>query len=257
MNDYSVPNQFDFERHRLDIINHRNKRYNIIMNTTSAAAEHEQLHNRSKRISPVNDNRNQRYILFILDSSGSIGRSQFNTIKEVLSNLLPLFCGYIKFGVMSYGAIIERDICFDCDQSDRHKVMQALQSIEYHSSSSTRSGDAIRCACDFMLSRRCGYRNKPHPITDVIFLTDGHFNQGEDPCIAAECFPNAVNVISIGIGNNIDYDELECIKGDNAPSHHIFDVKDIAGLKELQIEVLKFLRKGANAKQSNCIKLPL
>ena len=63
-------------------------------------------------------------------------------MKDVLSDLLILFCGDIKFAVMSYGAIIERNICFKCNQS-----------------------------------------NRP--------------------------------------GDNIDYDELECIEGDNNPSPHI------------------------------------
>ena len=46
-------------------------------------------------------------------------------------------------------------------------------------------------------------------------------------------YTDGVNVISIGVGNKIDYDELECIEGDNGASSHIFDVKDLAGLKDL------------------------
>ena len=33
------------------------------------------------------------------------------------------------------------------------------------------TGDAIRCACDYMLSKSCGYFNELNSITDVIFLT--------------------------------------------------------------------------------------
>ena len=228
MDDYSVPNPFDFDGHLSAITTHRNKR--------SAGSK-------------------KRYVLFILDSSGSIKSPQFTVMKEVLSDLLPLFCGNTSFGVMSYGAKLERDICFDCDQKDRVKLWQALRSIKYHNGGSTRSGDAIRCACDYMLSRDCGYLNEPNSITDVIFLTDGHSNSGENVCSATHCIPDGVNVISIGVGDNIDYDELECIKGDNGASSHIFDVKDLAGLKALQAAVSKFL--GDNHQQCRASFNPL
>ena len=224
MDDYSVPNPFDFDGHLSAITTHRNKRQT---------------------------NSKKRYVLFILDSSRSIGRAQFTLMKEVLSDLLPLFCGNALFGVMSYGAKLERDICFNCDQTDRGKLYQALRSIKYHKSGSTRSGDAIRCACDYMLSRSCGYFNEPNSVTDVIFLTDGHSNRGENVCSATNCIAAGVNVISIGVGNKIDYDELECIEGDNGASSHIFDVKDLAGLKDLLAAVFKFL--GDNRQQCKYI----
>ena len=211
MDDYSVPNPFDFDMHLSAITTNHHKRQIDV---------------------------NKRYVLFILDSSGSIGSSQFTTMKNVLSDLLPLFCGNAVFGVMSYGAKLERNICFDCKQSDRAKLQRALHSIKYHRGSSTRSGDAIQCACKYMLSNRCGYYNEPDAITDVIFLTDGHSNRGVDVCTAADCFAHGVNVISIGIGNNIDYDELECIEGDNGAASHIFDVKDLEGLKQLLVDVI-------------------
>ena len=33
---------------------------------------------------------------------------------------------------MSYGAKLDRDICFDFDQKNRFKLQQALLSIKYH-----------------------------------------------------------------------------------------------------------------------------
>ena len=215
INDYNDAKPFDFDGHLSAITSHRNKRL------------------ASSR---------RRYILFILDSSGSIGSSEFTLMKEVLINLLPLFCGNTLFGVMSYGSRLERDICFNCDQTDRFKLYQALRSIVFHNGGATRSGDAIQCACDYMLSRSCGYFNEPNSITDVIFLTDGHSNSGKDVCTAANCIPDGVSVVSIGVGNNIDYDELECIEGNNGGIDHIFDVSNITGLQALQKRVEDFIR---------------
>ena len=95
-----------------------------------------------------------------------------------------------------------------------------------------------------MLSRSCGYYNEENSITDVVFLTDGQSNHGENVCTAANCIPQNVNVISIGVGNRIDYDELECIEGDNGAGSHIFDVNDLEGLKRLQERVVKHLIAG-------------
>ena len=214
LDDNTFPYPFDFNGHLSAITTHRNKR---------------------------SANSRRRYVLFILDSSLSISNYRFTMLKQVLSELIPLFCGNTVFGVMSYGSRIERNICFDCDQGSREDLRQAVLSIPFHGGE-TRSGDAIRCACDYMLSRSCGYFNEPNSITDVIFITDGHSNRGEDVCTAASCIPHGVNVISIGIGNTIDYDELECIEGDNGGlPGHIFDVVDFAGLQALQQTVEAYL----------------
>ena len=85
----------------------------------------------------------------------------------------------------------------------------------------------------YMLTRSCGYYGEEDSITDVIILTDGHSNSGENVCTTAKGISNGINVVSIGIGDNVDYDELECIEGDNNPSPHIFDVENFNGLKIL------------------------
>ena len=108
--DYSVANLFDFDGHFSAITTHHQKR---------------QTTNR------------KRYVLFILDSSGSVGSANFNTLINVLSDLLPLFCGNVKYGVMSYGSKIEQDICFNCDQTNRVLLQQAIKSIRYHNGGST------------------------------------------------------------------------------------------------------------------------
>ena len=201
---------------------------------------------RLKRQTPAK----KRYILFILDSSGSVRVNNFNATKNVLSDILPLFCGNTLFAVMSYGAKLERNICFNCNQgntfTERAQFGAALRSIVYHRGRYTRSGDAIRCACDYMLSPTCGYESGADAITDVIFLTDGHSNRGEDVCFATTCIPDDVNVISIGIGNNLDYDELKCIEGDNKPGSHIFDVQDFDGLVALKDSVFDYLSDPSN-----------
>jgi len=108
--DYSVANPFDFDGHFSAITTHHHKRQ-----TTNT----------------------KKYILFVLDSSGSIGSANFTTLINVLSDLLPLFCGNVVYGVMSYGSKIERDIYFNCDKTDRTLLLQAIKSIRYQYGGST------------------------------------------------------------------------------------------------------------------------
>ena len=199
----------------------------------------------------------KRYILFILDSSGSIGSTEFTKMKEILANLVPLFCKESKFAVLSYGDKIERNICFSCDQDEEHNALfrEALLSIEYHNGDSTRTGDAIKCACNDMLQAGCGYHNEADSITDVIIITDGHYNDGENPCFAARCFQDKVNVISVAIGHNVDYDELSCIEDDNRPSpEYIFNVQDMTSLEVLYNSTFAYLANTTN--NATCKGIP-
>ena len=182
----------------------------------------------------------------MLDSSGSIGSAEFTRLKTTLSTLVPLFCKVNKFAVMSFGAKIERNICFSCDQDEDHQTefLNALLSIKYHRGSYTRTGDAIQCACDYMLKSSCGFHNdNGSVVTDVILFTDGRSNKGESPCFATKCFPSHVNVIPVGIGNYAGRDEeLTCIQDDNAPSgDHYFTLTSIDGLEELLQNVVTTL----------------
>lgn len=61
-----------------------------------------------------------------------------------------------------------------------------------------------------MLTRNCGYYGEEGSTTDMIIITDGYSNSSKNVCTAAKTIDDGINVVSIGIGDNIDYDELEC-----------------------------------------------
>ena len=201
----------------------------------------------------------ERYLLFILDTSGSIGRDNFNELLDVLSEFIPYFCEEIKVAVMTFGNIMKQEICFNCQQDDREKVKIAIKSIEYRDGLRTRTGTAVECACSHMLSNAshvCGFynynkksdpeqidmdrqvTNLDHPKTDVIFITDGHSNEGPDPCGSevTACFqeiPN-INVFAIGIGNDIRLQELDCIVGNQTNVKSVFSFTSFDMLQQLK-----------------------
>ena len=198
-----------------------------------------QRHHRLRRQSSTHSG--ERYILYIVDTSGSIGYTGYDEVVKLLAELIPLFCGNIKVAVMSYSTEIHHEICFNCNQSDRHQLKLAVEAIRHHSAM-THSGEAIQCACDYMLSSQCGFPTITSPPVDVIFLTDGRSNGPKKVCDATKCLNRFdSSVFAIGIGATIDYDELYCIVGANRNNDHILtpvNIKDITALKQLRDAII-------------------
>lgn len=185
--------------------------------------------------------RSTRYILFVLDTSGSITSAGFAEVIDVLQEFIPLFCSdEIKFAVMTFDNIMKEEICFKCNQGneDKRDVLLAVKSIKFRSGPSTNTGTAAQCACSHMLSSPCGYRStrRNRPSIDVLFFTDGQSNAGPAVCDAVKCFESFhnINVFTFGIGNSIRQSELDCIVGDLGDSQSVFSVDTFARLKELK-----------------------
>jgi len=212
------------------------------------------LFNLDERMSGVREHQRRRrstcddrYLLFMLDTSGSIGKSIFDRMVNTLSQLVPLFCDNTKVAAMTFGTNIYHEFCFDC--YDSNQVRTAISSIPYKSGL-THTGRAIKCACDEILTIPCGlpsrdeYRNCPAPI-DVIVITDGHSNGPLNVCNEAKCLHDQsfydVNTFTIGV-KNYDQDELDCIVDQNdLNSNHIFNLEDFDELEDFLQRVITFL----------------
>ena len=183
----------------------------------------------------------ERYVLFVIDASGSIGSTRYRDAVNVLGDLSPLFCG-AKLAVMTYSNYVYREICFNCKQDNPLKIRDTIRSLTYHRGL-TASGDAVKCACDYMFNSPCGFpRNSRNnsPLVDVLFLTDGHSNRGEDVCEATKCLNsiNNINVFPIAIGKNNDYNELHCIRGSSGGNELLMTLTDFNALKTLRDDIL-------------------
>ena len=191
----------------------------------------------------------KRYVLFVLDTSGSIRDDNFKKMLHVVSELVPLFCGNISFAIMTFGNIIKQEICFDCRMKD-NDIAPFIQSIVYRDGSKTRTGKAAKCACTEMLTSNCGYEipRGSHIFTDVIFITDGYSNGDLDVCKETECFEQDIKnhynslsrdtildmyVFAIGIGRP-KYEELSCIVGNLTTLRSEFSVGSFYEFEQLK-----------------------
>ena len=159
-----------------------------------------------------------QYILFVLDTSGSIQKENFEKMLEAVGNLTVMFCKPIKVAIMTFDHEFHLEFCFDCfnysDISGFFDAKDAIEKIQYRFGG-THTGGAAQCICNELINPNCGLPTDPKPCVDVIFITDGHSNDPYlDICQTVKCLHNHsidMNVYSLGI-NNYDEDELKCIQ---------------------------------------------
>ena len=155
-----------------------------------------------------------QYILFLIDTSGSIGNETFHQFTEALSNITTYFCKTVRVAVMTFSHDFYLEFCFDSHDT-LTDVSEAIKDIEYHRGN-THTGGAVQCACRELLNERCGLPESTECL-DIVLITDG---QSNDPhleiCEEIQCLHNrSLNTYVMGIGD-VNDDELQCIqKSDN------------------------------------------
>ena len=171
-------------------------------------------HTRFRRQTRNCGSSNTQYILFLLDTSGSIGRRDFTRMKNALSELSALVCKPVKIAAMTFNHEFKLEFCFDCFDNNcggRKQTENSIKGIDYRGGL-THTAGATECACSFLLSTRCGLPVDAGCI-DVVYITDGESNDPtREICDEVECLHNrlGVNTYAMGIGN-YDRNELQCI----------------------------------------------
>ena len=75
-----------------------------------------------------------QYILFVLDTSGSVGEAEFNRVTSVLSELVLFFCKPVKVAVMTFDHEFFVEFCFNCFDNScggRVDARNAINAIQY------------------------------------------------------------------------------------------------------------------------------
>ena len=170
---------------------------------------------RSRRQTTCGDQSTQN-VLFVLDTSGSIGPDQFDRMKVALGRLPALFCRQVKLALITFNHYINLEFCFNCFENTG--VTDAIANVIYRGGS-TYTGATARCVCDEILRRSCGISAQPECL-DVVFITDGKSNDPSlEICEEIRCLHNRLGVDTYAIGINrgqgfvpsYNRTELDCI----------------------------------------------
>ena len=197
-----------------------------------------------------------QHILFVLDTSGSIGEDDFNTVTRVLGMLVPLFCKPIKIAAMTFDHEYYVEFCFnDYDNTGGGRVLagEAIGNIPYirpGQGSETRwthTAGAAQCVCDYVFrDRGCDIGSTAAPCVDVVFFTDGHANDPvENICETVQCLHGIRNVntytISVGDPNTL---KLDCMEENDLKfdEYHLFNFENISVLEDqLNLIISRFI----------------
>ena len=187
-----------------------------------------------------------RSMVFVLDTSGSIGETDFQKMTNAISNFVPLLCDNMKIAIISYSRDIHVEFCFNCHDlckdcfTDRLNVVSAIQGIQYRGGD-THTGFASRCVSDYILnpSSDCGADVSSNCL-DIIYITDGQSNgplQYPQTCEEATCLRNhptwcgKVNTYAIAIGSGVKQEEIDCITQNDEDS--VFNVDNFDQFEDL------------------------
>ncbi|NXW66258.1 COLA1 protein, partial [Eurystomus gularis] len=171
-------------------------------------------------------------LVFILDGSYSVGPENFEIIKSWLVNITRNFDigpKFIQVGVVQYSDYPVLEIPLGSHESTENLIRE-MESIHYLGGN-TRTGRAIQFAFDHLFAKSSRFLTKI-----AVVLTDGK-SQDEVKDVAAEARKNKITLFAIGVGSEIEEDELKAIA--NKPSStYVFYVEDYIAISRIR-EVIK------------------
>ncbi|KAM7173811.1 uncharacterized protein RBU57_004126 [Macrochelys suwanniensis] len=171
-------------------------------------------------------------LVFILDGSYSVGPENFEIIKRWLVNISSNFDigpKFIQVGVVQYSDYPVLEIPLGTHDSTENLIRE-MESIQYLGGN-TRTGRAIQFAIDHLFAKSSRFLTKI-----AVVLTDGK-SQDEVKDAAAAARKNKITLFAIGVGSEIEEDELRAIA--NKPSStYVFYVEDYIAISRIR-EVIK------------------
>ncbi|XP_053880420.1 collagen alpha-1(XXI) chain isoform X2 [Malaclemys terrapin pileata] len=171
-------------------------------------------------------------LVFILDGSYSVGPENFEIIKRWLVNITRNFDigpKFIQVGVVQYSDYPVLEIPLGTHDSTENLIRE-MEFIQYLGGN-TRTGRSIQFSIDHLFAKSSRFLTKI-----AVVLTDGK-SQDEVKDAAAEARKNKITLFAIGVGSEIEEDELRAIA--NKPSStYVFYVEDYIAISRIR-EVIK------------------
>lgn len=193
------------------------------------------------------------YLLFILDSSGSIGSDDFSRVTEAIGNITAFFCDKVQVALMTFDNLFYLEFCFNCYDNDargRSSLSQAIKNTPYRDGY-TWSASAVKCACIDLLQESCGLPQDAECL-DVVFITDGRSNDMYlDVCEEVQCLHSrSINTYAVGVGD-INPDEIQCIHNSTEPG--ILTLDDVDDLVDTFEQAQYILSNPTNEQSYSCL----
>ena len=176
-------------------------------------------------------------LVFVLDSSGSIGIQNWYKITNFTANVINAFNigrNNVRVGLIWYGN--KADVAFYLDTyGNRREVLRKIEEIPWKDQETNTSG-AIRLMRTELFTPARG--DRPEVPNIGVVITDGESNRDADRTIPEANLAKSDGIVmfSLGIGREISMDELVGIA--NSPrDKYVFLVEDFESLTNIEVQV--------------------
>ncbi|KAI6075098.1 Collagen alpha-1(XXII) chain-like protein [Aix galericulata] len=172
-------------------------------------------------------------LVFILDASSSVGKEDFEKVRQWVANLVETFeigPDKTRVGVVRYSDRPTTE--FDLGKyKTREEIKEAARKIKYYGGN-TNTGDALRYINTYSFSKEAGGRLSDRTVKKVaILLTDG---RSQDyvlyPATAAR--QAGIRIFAVGVGEALK-EELDEIASE-PKSAHVFHVSDYNAIDKIR-----------------------
>ncbi|KAG8515459.1 Collagen alpha-1(XXII) chain [Galemys pyrenaicus] len=172
-------------------------------------------------------------LVFLLDTSSSVGKEDFEKVRQWVANLVDTFevgPDRTRVGVVRYSD--RPSLAFELGRfSSREAVKAAARQLAYHGGN-TNTGDALRFLTRHSFSPQAGGRPGDRAFKQVvILLTDG---RSQDLVLdaAAAAHRAGIRVFAVGVGEALK-EELEEMASE-PKSAHVFHVSDFDAIDKIR-----------------------
>lgn len=172
-------------------------------------------------------------LVFLLDTSSSVGKEDFEKVRQWVANLVDTFevgPDHTRVGVVRYSD--RPTTAFELGHfRSREEVKAAARRITYHGGN-TNTGDALRYITSRSFSVQAGGRPGNRAFKQVaILLTDG---RSQDLVLdaAAAAHAASIRIFAVGVGAALK-EELDEIASE-PKSAHVFHVSDFNAIDKIR-----------------------
>ncbi|CAH1773019.1 unnamed protein product, partial [Owenia fusiformis] len=167
-------------------------------------------------------------VVFILDSSGSIGEDSFEKMLDFVRDVVERFD--IDGGAVRIGLITYSDAAVSVFRLNEHKttedVVKGLKQVEYRYGL-THTSDALRLMRTQMFTEAAG--DRPNVVNVAIIITDSESNVNHEMTVpeARLVKEDGITVLGVGIGLSERRHELEGIASAPQLVHFVHDYESL------------------------------
>ncbi|XP_060067325.1 collagen alpha-4(VI) chain-like [Ylistrum balloti] len=174
-------------------------------------------------------------IVFLMDSSNSLGPANWDLEKEFVKNLiddLNIGPNNMQVSVVTFESNPALQFYLN-EHENKNDAIEAVRNISFHTGN-TMTGKALQFVRDVVFVEDVG--DRPNANNILVILTDGKSSDSQETLEQAALLKNdSVKIFAIGIGLKDDgISELESIATDK---NHVFQTPDFFALPSLKSEI--------------------